>query len=253
MKTEQKTWDKFGKIAPYYSVLVAEEFKPENLSAENVAAFFDSGSEHVSRLMEIIHELRPQFAPQTTVDFGCGVGRVTLALAKISARVLAVDVSENMLEEAKKNCAKQGAHNVTFMTTDEFLGSPSASADFVHSFIVLQHIPPLTGYQLMEKLVSTLSEGGIGAIHVTFADNRSRVRRLLSRIKAGVPGAAQLHNLLRRRPLNFPAMQMYSYRLDRVFQLLYENGCHKVISHSTEHGKHLGLFLIFEKSSLQSW
>lgn len=253
MKTEQKTWDKFGKIAPYYSVLVAEEFKPANLSAENLAAFFDSGSEHVSRLLEMIREFRPQFTPQTAVDFGCGVGRVTLALAKISSRVLAVDVSENMLEEAKKNCAKQGANNVTFMTTAEFLRSPDESADFVHSFIVLQHISSKTGYQLMEKLVSTLKEGGIGAIHVTFDDTRSRLRRLLSRVKAGVPGAAQLHNLLRRRPLNLPAMPMYSYRLDRVFRLLHDNGCRKVISHFTEHGKHLGLFLIFEKSSLQSW
>ena len=253
MKTEQKTWDKFGKIAPYYSVLVAEEFKPENLSAENLAAFFDSGSEHVCRLLKIIRELCPEFAPKTTVDFGCGVGRVTLALAKISSRVLAVDVSQSMLEEARKNCAKQGASNVAFMTTAEFLVSPNSSVDFVHSFIVLQHISPRTGYQLMEKLVSTLKEGGIGAIHVTFADTRSRLRRLLSRIKAGVPGAAQLHNLLRRRPLNLPAMQMHSYRLDRVFRLLHENGCNKVILRFTGHGPHLGVFLIFEKSRQESW
>ena len=252
MKTDQKTWDKFGRIAPYYSVLVAEEFKPENLSAENLAAFFDSGSQHVSRLMEMIRELRPQFTPQTAVDFGCGVGRVTLALAKISSQVLAVDVSETMLEEARKNCAKQGMENanVTFMTTAEFLRQPDASADFVHSFIVLQHIPPSCGYPLIQKLISTLKEGGIGAIQVTFSDKRSRLRRLLSRIKAGVPGAAQLSNLLRGRPLNFPAMPMYSYRLDRVLQLLHDNGCQKVISHFTEHGKHLGVFLIFEKSPL---
>lgn len=250
MKTDRKTWDKFGRIAPYYSVLVAEEFKPENLSAENLAAFFDSGSEHVLRLMEMIRELRPQFTPQTTVDFGCGVGRVTLALAKISSRVLAVDVSESMLEEARKNCANQDVSNVTFMTTAEFLRQPDASADFVHSFIVLQHIRPASGYPLMAKLISTLKAGAIGAIHVTFSDQRPRLRRLLSRIRTSVPGAVQLSNLLRGRPLNFPAMPMYSYRLDRVLQLLHDNGCHKVISHSTEHGAHLGLFLIFEKSPL---
>jgi ubiquinone/menaquinone biosynthesis C-methylase UbiE len=252
MKTEQKTWNKFGKIAPYYSVLVAEEFKPENLSAENLATFFDSGNEHVSRLMEMIREFRPQFTPQTAVDFGCGVGRVTLALAKISSRVLAVDVSESMLEEARKNCSNQGANNVTFMTTADFLRQPDASADFVHSFIVLQHIRPSSGYQLIQKLISTLQEGGIGAIHVTFSDKRPLLRRLLSRIKTSVPGAVQFSNLLRGRPFNFPVMPMYSYRVDRVFRLLCEGGCQKVTSHFTEHGAHVGSFLIFEKSRRES-
>ena len=51
MKSDERTWEKLGKIAPYYSVLVAEEFKPENMSAENLTAFFDSGREHVARLM----------------------------------------------------------------------------------------------------------------------------------------------------------------------------------------------------------
>lgn len=247
MKSDQKTWEKLGELAPYHSVLVAEQFKPENLSAENLAAFFDSGQEHLTRLMGAIHGFRPQFTPRTTLDFGCGVGRVTVPLAKISSQVLAVDVSESMLEEAKKNCAARGVDNVTFMTTAEFLRLPDTSANFVHSFIVLQHIPPATGYQLVEKLISILEEDGIGAVHLTFGDNRSSLRRLLSWIKANIPGATQVSNLLRGRPMNYPAMQMYAYSLDRIFRMLYDHGRHKVIPQFSKHGEHLGVFLIFEK------
>jgi 2-polyprenyl-3-methyl-5-hydroxy-6-metoxy-1,4-benzoquinol methylase len=250
MKSDQKTWEKLGELAPYHSVLVAEQFKPENLSEESLAAFFDSGREHVARLMEIVREFRPQFMPRMAVDFGCGVGRITVPLAKISSRVLAVDISKPMLDEAKKNCAKRGVDNVRFMTTAEFLRLPDASADFLHSFIVLQHVPPAKGHELVEKLIATLEEGGIGAIHVTFHDNRSPVRWLLSWIKSNVPGAAQLHNLLRRQPLNYPPMQMHVYSLDRIFRILHERGCHKVLSRFSEHGQHLGMFLIFEKSKL---
>lgn len=253
MKSDQKTWEKLGELAPYHSVLVAEQFKPENLSAENLAAFFESGKEHLTRLMDAIHEFRPQFKPRTTVDFGCGVGRVTVPLAKISSQVLAVDVSEPMLEEAKKNCAERGVGNVRFMTTAEFLRLPDRSANFVHSFIVLQHIPPASGYQLLEKLISILDEDGIGAIHLTFGDSRSSLRRGLSWIKFNIPGATQLSNLLRRRSLNYPAMQMYAYSLDRIFRMLHDHGCHKVIPQFSNHGGYLGVFLIFEKSQQESW
>jgi ubiquinone/menaquinone biosynthesis C-methylase UbiE len=253
MNTDQKTWEKLGEMAPYYSVLVAEEFKPENLTAENLSAFFNSGREHVTRLMQAVRELQPQFTPGTAIDFGCGVGRVTIPLAETSARVLAVDVSEKMLEEARKNCAREGLQNVTFLITREFLQLADASADFVHSFIVLQHIPPSHGYKLIEKLLSVLQNGGIGALHVTFRDARSLLLRLLSWSKKNIPGAVQLTNVLRGQPLNYPAMQMYAYDLGRIFKMLHEAGCHKVLAHFTNHGQHLGVFLIFEKSSGESW
>jgi ubiquinone/menaquinone biosynthesis C-methylase UbiE len=253
VKSDPKTWEKLGELAPYHAVLVAEQFKPENLSAENLAAFFDSGDEHLTRLMDTIREFRPQFKPATAVDFGCGVGRVTVPLAKISSQVLAVDISEPMLEEAKKNCSERGVDNVRFMTTAEFLHLPDGSVNFVHSFIVLQHIPPATGYQLLEKLISILKEEGIGAIHLTFGDNRSPMRRGLSWIKFNIPGAAQVSNLLRGRSMNYPAMQMYAYNLNRIFSMLHNHGCHKVVPQFTKHGEHLGVFLIFEKSRQESW
>ena len=252
-KSDQQTWEKLGKIAPYYSVLTAEKFKPENLSAENLTAFFDSGREHVARLMEIVRELSPEFTPRAVVDFGCGVGRITIPVAEISSRVIAVDISNQMLEQARKNCQSRDITNVTYMTTDDFLRLPDATVNFVHSFIVLQHVAAGEGYAIIAKLISVLENRGIGAIHVTFGDDRSRLRRLLSWIKFNVPGIAQLQNLLRRRPADYPPMRMYSYNLDRIFRMLQEGGCHKVKPYFTDHGRHLGVFLIFEKSVLESF
>jgi ubiquinone/menaquinone biosynthesis C-methylase UbiE len=252
MNPNPKTWEKMGELAPYYSVLVADEFRPENLSAENLSAFFTSGREHLTRLMEMVRELKPQFTPSVAVDFGCGVGRVIIPLAESSARVVAVDISSAMLAEAKKNCEQQGLKNVCFMQTDEFLRLPAAFADFVHSFIVLQHIPSATGYELIRKLIRVVENGGIGALHVTVADRRSLHRRLLSAIKRNIPGMAQLANVLCHRPINYPAMPMYNYSLDQIFRMLHESGCHKVLSRFTNHGQHLGVFLIFEKSSQET-
>ena len=253
MKSQERTWDKLGRLAPYYSVLVAEEFKPQNLTTENLAAFFASGKEHVARLMEIIHEFRPGFRLRTAVDFGCGVGRVTIPLAESSERVIAVDISEAMLEQARENCRIRDLSNVAFLNSNEFLQMPEASVNLVHSFIVLQHIPKREGYALIAKLISILETKGVGAIHVSFCDERSRLRRLLSWIQSHVPGVARVRSLLRREGTNYPPMQMNAYRLDNVFQMLYEGGCHRVLTHFSRHGPHLGLLLIFEKSRLESF
>jgi ubiquinone/menaquinone biosynthesis C-methylase UbiE len=252
MKVYDRTWEELAEKAPYYSVISAEQFKPENLSAEGLSSFFQSGRDHLERIMQLVGELCPDFQPRVAVDFGCGVGRVTIPLARLSAKVIAVDVAGQMLREARKNCAERGVENVTFLSTAEFVDAPDASADFVHSFIVLQHIAPRAGYRFIEKLVSILQPDGIGVIHVCFSDGRSRLRRLLSGLKVNLPGAARLHALLSGQSVACPAAHMYTYRLPRVFKVLHEGNCHRLGCRFTLHGKHLGVVLVFQKRVLES-
>jgi len=253
MSSNRSAWQKLGEVAPYHSVLVAEEYRPENLTADHLDRFFDSGRRHVAELMEWVRQLRPGFTPRTTIDFGCGVGRLAIPLAGVSGQVLAVDVSEAMLEEARRNCRNAGVENVRFLTTSELGGLEPGSANFVHSFIVLQHIEPSEGHPLIERLVALLEEGGIGALHVTFHDDRPLLPRMLSWIRNHVPGAAALQNLLRGRPPGEAVMQMHTYRLDRIFRLLHDRGCHAVAARFTQHGVYRGVFLVFERVARPSW
>jgi ubiquinone/menaquinone biosynthesis C-methylase UbiE len=77
------------------------------------------------------------------LEIGCGVGRMTRMLARIFGRVTAVDVSDEMLAEAKKNLA--GFDNVALLLGDgaSFSGVPDGECDFAFSFIVFQHIPSI--------------------------------------------------------------------------------------------------------------
>ncbi len=75
------------------------------------------------------------------LEIGCGVGRMTRALARMFGHVTAVDVSDEMLAQARSNLAE--LQNVTLVLGD---GStlaclPDAAFDFAFSFIVFQHIP----------------------------------------------------------------------------------------------------------------
>jgi len=52
------------------------------------------------------------------MDFGCGPGFYTTELAKRAKRVMAVDVSPEMLEKARSKAAKAGAKNIEFLQSD---------------------------------------------------------------------------------------------------------------------------------------
>ena len=74
------------------------------------------------------------------VEVGCGFGRMTGLLAQRFDRVVAVDVSPLMLEQAR---ARVPDANVTFLPVSGTTLEPveSASADVVVCYLVLQHLP----------------------------------------------------------------------------------------------------------------
>ncbi len=74
------------------------------------------------------------------VEVGCGPGRMTGALAERFDRVLALDVSPAMLDQARANVA---APNVKFqlVSGDQLDGLDHGIADAVVCYLVLQHLP----------------------------------------------------------------------------------------------------------------
>jgi len=75
------------------------------------------------------------------LEIGCGVGRMTRMLARIFGHVTGVDVSEEMIRQARQNTAD--LDNVDLITGDgcTLPGVPDSCCDFAFSFIVFQHIP----------------------------------------------------------------------------------------------------------------
>lgn len=76
----------------------------------------------------------------TCVEVGCGPGRMTGALAERFDRVVALDVSPAMLEQARANVP---APNVEFVAVpgERLDGVPDANAGTLVCYLVLQHLP----------------------------------------------------------------------------------------------------------------
>jgi ubiquinone/menaquinone biosynthesis C-methylase UbiE len=75
------------------------------------------------------------------LEIGCGVGRMTRMLARIFGHVTGVDISEEMIRQARENTAD--LENVDLLVGDgcTLAGLPDDGYDFAYSFIVFQHIP----------------------------------------------------------------------------------------------------------------
>lgn len=80
----------------------------------------------------------------TAVDAGCGPGRHTLTLCKTARRVVAVDISVNMLQSARRQLPTGDDRKVHFIQADiRHLPLKSYSADLVVNLEVLEHLPGL--------------------------------------------------------------------------------------------------------------
>lgn len=115
--------------------------------------FFQSGEstvagEILTDMINICQGIHPQ--QMKVLEIGCGAGRVTRALARLFGQVHAVDVSAEMIEQARRNLA--GSKNVHLYVNNgmDLSPLPAIEFDFAFSSIVFQHIP---SYEVIESYV----------------------------------------------------------------------------------------------------
>ncbi len=117
----------------------------------------------------LLPELRPG---QALLDVGCGPGTITADLAELvgpAGRVVAVDTSAEVLEQAAEYVAGRGLSNVVFEVADVHrLPYRDGEFDVVHAHQVLQHIGDPVG-ALREMRRVTAPGGVVAARDADFA------------------------------------------------------------------------------------
>ena len=233
-------WERLGQLDPYWAVLGQDAYRRRNMSDDQLARFLESGEAYVEHLWRRCREtFGTSFSPVRALDFGCGVGRVALPMAKRTESVVAVDVADSMLSQAGLLLARQGVTNVELVKGDDTLSRVSGPFDFVHSLIVFQHIPVSRGLGLMKRLIALAGPRGVVVLHVLYENpfRRTWPIRLASR-------ALRPLRRLRGRP---PEIQMTPYPLNAVFGLIQEAGVQAFRVELTDHAGHLGATFVFRK------
>jgi SAM-dependent methyltransferase len=244
-----RSWEMLGRTDPYYGVLTDDKFRRDKLDARALHEFFDSGRAHIVALLERIEATLGPVPRGRALDFGCGVGRLTIPLRRDAgfAAVTGMDISESMLQEARRNEQQAGCGRIDFVSSDDNLSRLDGSFDFVHSFIVLQHIPVARGEVIVRRLVKRLSPGGVAALQLPFARRSGPLRSLANHARVHVRPLHIAANLIQGRRWNEAPMQMNRYDLNRLFVNFHEMGLTHVTAEFMDDGGNVGAYLLMRK------
>lgn len=162
----KEAWEHLGEERAHYSVLSSESFMPANLDG-SIDSFWATGEVEAAQAVRAL-DLYGSTSPggKVCVEYGCGVGRVTVNFAKSFKFVHAYDISRNHLDLAKVRTNEVGANNITFHECAEDFRVAMEPCDFFYSVIVLQHNPPPVIAELIRIALTALKPGGIAMFQV---------------------------------------------------------------------------------------
>jgi SAM-dependent methyltransferase len=237
----RKNWNRRAKLDAMHHVLNS---KPLGWWGED--EFYKTGESDAKRFVDDVckaHRVSP--ARRVCLEIGCGAGRVTKALAERFKRVIALDVSDEMLDFARQRVT---AENVDFVRGNgadlDVVGDGEVS--YIFSTMVFQHIPDVEiQYGLLREMARVLKPNGWFFIHL-YADEKDYARKKEAWEKRAATGS-----LMGWSNAALPEIQDDEYKTsmctavddETVRALLDECGLKLVY----EDGKHSSTWVIFGK------
>ena len=248
MDNSERIWEFYGEKDPYFAVNTIPGMRSESIDEEKIKLFFLEGEEYVKRIWNDIEEhFISNFKPRRALDLGCGVARLTLPIAERRKEAVGVDISSSMLQVAENNAKLFNINNVSFIKGDDSLSRVEGEFDFIHSFVVFQHINPKMGEAILRKMVQMLSVRGIGVLQFGYANSLStKSQKLRFTFYRDFPIVYKIRNLILREKSE-PLIPMYSYNLNNLMLILQQNDCHNCQIRFSHHGVE-GIVIFFQKS-----
>jgi SAM-dependent methyltransferase len=128
------------------------------------AEFFASAEEALHAIRFELRRFPPAVDPRTlsALEIGCGPGRLLVPLSRVLGRIVGVDVSPEMVAQARQNL--EGIDNASVETTSgaDLAAFQDESFDFCYSYAVFQHIPDKAAvWSYLREAWRVLRPGGI--------------------------------------------------------------------------------------------
>ncbi len=175
----------------------------------NQKEFFETGSKEISELLEKTKQIH--FERGRALDFGCGLGRLSRALADHFEQVIGVDISKRMIDLAIqynddcKNC------KFYLNETADLKAFEDDYFDLIYSARTLQHIEPEYSKNYLIEFLRILSPNGLLVFQLP--SERQGVKRFMQK---GIHAT----NSVRTKISSGPVMEMYGIRQDEVKALI---------------------------------
>jgi len=208
-----RRFDRFAAREPYFSILTDPRFLRANLTPENEREFFITGEAVVSWMLAVIDAaLAPQFAPMSILEYGCGIGRLALPLARRPGSVTAVDRSPEMLKAARKEAERSGLGHIVFQSPEELFAS-GRTFDLVVCYHVLQRMRREEALPLMSRLLALTGAGGVAVFQWPYRTSDPAHVAASRWLREYVPAVNRLMNVLRHKPAGDPFVPTHTFDL----------------------------------------
>jgi ubiquinone/menaquinone biosynthesis C-methylase UbiE len=199
---QRRDWDELAGFNAEWAVLSDPETRFGQWDQER---FFATGDEQIAKTMAAADELGLPERRESVLDFGCGVGRLSRALAKHFDRYVGVDISPEMIARAKQLAGPAENRDFVVNVAPDLSAFESGTFDAVVTFLVLQHIAnrdQIRAY--LAEFARVLAPGGLIAFQIPSSLPliyriawRRRVYRVLRAVGVSVERAQRLrmHNM----------------------------------------------------------
>lgn len=183
-KRQQSHWERLAANDPMWVILT----EAGRRGAWSEDEFFETGRVEIDAALSQLEARGLSPRRGRAIDFGCGLGRLTQALAIHFERVIGVDISARMIESAREK--NRFGERVEYLvnSSDRLPAIESDSVDFLYSKRVLQHIPRTMTANYISEFARVLAPGGIATIQ-TMTRARSPLVRARHRLRDAAPAA----------------------------------------------------------------
>lgn len=249
MRDTDKDWREVARREPYWGVISVDRFKGKTLKEYDEKAFFQSGAVYLDYVLALTKMLLdPGFEIKRALDFGCGVGRLAIPIAKAAkGEVVGVDISPEMLRLCAEHAKEERIKNLTLVESDDDLSAVTGTFNFINTHIVLQHIPPPRGVALIQKLLSKAENNGVVVLQMTYAKARKFLvheegRSAYYRRDGGA--IVELTPRPDQRPEG--SITMYDYDLNQVMAVIQEATKYPMAVKPTDDDGHIGVQIVLK-------
>ena len=231
----RRHWDEFGRTDPYWAILTSPDKKGNRWSVEE---FLQTGRTEIASLIQYLDDRGLAPRRHRALDFGCGAGRLTHALAGHFDQAIGLDIAPSMIDAARRLHAGVAGVEFRVNASTRLESIESGSMDLVYALLVLQHIPPRYVREYLAEFVRVLSPGGVLVFQLPTGEPLP-VKVQGGAIKQMLPSSVISMVRALRRLREFPRMELHGLPRPEVERLLADRGAPVVDvirdqSHSSE-------------------
>jgi len=203
----QRNWDLLGRADPLWAVLFDPAKRGNRWRPEE---FFATGRQEVARLLADLERLGVRVHGGRALDFGCGAGRLTQALAEHFEQVDGVDIAPSMLALAERSNRHGPRCRYHLNAREDLALFGDGTFDLACSLLVLQHVERRYARGYLAELLRVLRPGGVLVVGLPshprptlrgrlFALLPNRVLNLWRRLRYRHLGVMELHGMRREQ------------------------------------------------------